>query len=301
METFEVDSVERAVEMAQQFKQEGRYDWFRGQVRDWPPHSSILRRQTQWQPADLEHYNRRIRMFYKWLADHETLRYLQDAASVHNFFAILQHYGVPTRYIDFTTEPGVAGFFATDTTAAPDEHPACIYCLDTRELMEVWDVMKDLDERRGAAIELITLDVRNLWRLQAQHGVFIYATYNWEVDFPMDRIVFPRTGPPPFPTKEDIYPAHKSALEQLLDQYFDLENLTFSNEQMREWVTKSRADGGPGGSYVKWNSFPNGFYEQAFLNPEILVPLDSWTPSQLQPWGAAIDEKYTIQKGRSCV
>jgi FRG domain len=49
----------------------------------------------------------------------------------------IQHDGIPTNCIDFTTDPAVAGFFAADTKAPPTEGMSCIYCLDTKNLLEV--------------------------------------------------------------------------------------------------------------------------------------------------------------------
>ena len=49
--------------------------------------------------------------------------------------------------------------------------------------------------------------------------MFLYVNYNWDVDYPMGRIVFPYQGYPVTPTREGIYPEDRSALEQLLDEY----------------------------------------------------------------------------------
>lgn len=40
METMRVANVEAAIQLATQLKREGRYDWFRGQVRCWPLQTS---------------------------------------------------------------------------------------------------------------------------------------------------------------------------------------------------------------------------------------------------------------------
>jgi hypothetical protein len=40
---YRATEVNEAVEIAQRKKEAGEYDWFRGQVRDWPPHSSLFR------------------------------------------------------------------------------------------------------------------------------------------------------------------------------------------------------------------------------------------------------------------
>src|SRR6185436_2754536 len=99
--------------------------------------------------------------------------------------------------------------------------------------------------------------------LQAQAGVFLYTNYNWELDYPMDRIVFPYTGYPAFPLKERIYPTDRSPLEQLLDQYFDVENTTFTNEMMREWLGQLK---GGNASWATMNTFERGLYAPAFVD-----------------------------------
>ena len=65
-------------------------------------------------------------------------------------------------------------------------------------------------------------DVNNLWRLQAQRGVFLFCNFNYDMDFPLDKIIFPYTGYPSYPTRKIVYPSDKSALELLLDQYVDI-------------------------------------------------------------------------------
>lgn len=222
METYEVANIEEAVELANKLKNDGSYDWFRGQVQDGPPVSSLSRVLESDDSEQIEKSARSVALFFDWVGTIPELRYLQTPKHINDICAIMQHYGIPTHYIDFTTNPSVAAFFAADTENLPIEGKSCIYCLNTEELMEVWDVIKDLDARKGAIIELVRIDVRNLWRLQAQEGVFLFANYNWEIDYPMDRILFPYSGYPSYPTREQIYPEDKSQLEQLLSQFFSM-------------------------------------------------------------------------------
>jgi len=108
---FEAADVQTAVEMAERFKSEGRYDWFRGQTQPWPPLSSVYRRRLksreEFQIA-LEAYHR----FDAWVQATPGLEKL--AADENAIMAVAQHYGLATHLIDFTTEPSVAGFFAVD-------------------------------------------------------------------------------------------------------------------------------------------------------------------------------------------
>jgi len=220
MAVYEVANIEEAIDLANKLKNDGRYDWFRGQVQDGPLVSSHSRASAGGDPEKREELVRRAALFFNWAGTIPELQYLQEPEHMNDLYAIIQHYGIPTHYIEFTTNPGVAGFFAAHTATPPIGGKSCIYCLKTDDLVSVWNVLKDLDDRKGAIIELGRIDVRNLWKLQAREAVFLFTNYNWEIDYPMDRILFPYSGYPSYPTREQIYPKNKSPLEQLLSQYF---------------------------------------------------------------------------------
>src|SRR6266487_2857229 len=154
MAVYEVANIEEAVDLANKLKDDGSYNWFRGQVRDRPPVSSLYRVQASGDSEKIEKSDRRVKLFFDWVGNIPELRYLQTPEHVHDFFAIMQHYGIPTHYIDFTTDPGVAGFFAADAKNPPTEGKSCIYCLNTDDLMSLWDKLKNLDFRKGGSIEL---------------------------------------------------------------------------------------------------------------------------------------------------
>jgi hypothetical protein len=79
-------------------------------------------------------------MFIRWAQRTAALKYLVEQGEyVHDFFAILQHYGIPTYYIDFSTDPAVAGFFSADTTTPPADGHSVIYCLNTEKLKDTWN------------------------------------------------------------------------------------------------------------------------------------------------------------------
>lgn len=297
MKTYEVANVQEAVELGHELKAQGLYDWFRGQVKEeWPPVSSMNRARTGGDVEQETNAFRRITMFGQWVKSIPELRYLLEKERVNDFFAIMQHYGIPTDYVDFTTDPGVAGFFAADTKTPPSDAQSCILCLNSEDLMSHWEILKTLEERQGASIELIRVDVRNLWRLQAQKGIFLYVTYNWQIDYSLDRIVFPYSGYPSYPTRELIYPEDKSPLEQLLDQYFALEKASFAYDEMQELVEQIQAKGG-NASMSTWNTFTGGFYAEAFIDEEQLVLLDSW--KGLQGWDIDPEEDYHQTVGGS--
>lgn len=296
MHRVEVNNVQEAVELATQYRNEGRYDWFRGQTLERTPYSTGVRLQMHGDKEAFAHNKRRIFMFCRWLEKTPPLAHLLQPENVHQLFAILQHYGIATYYLDFTTDPAVAGFFACDTETPPREGLSSIYCLNSADLMDFWDSMSQLEARKGAQIEQVVVDVSNLWRLQAQAGVFLYVNYNWDVDYPMDRIVFPYTGYPAAPTRDRIYPKDKSPLEHLLDQYFDVENTTFANERFREFLIEIQ---GNDDAMTKWESFERGLYKEAFVDAASVMELPSWDPSTLEGWHETPDERYHRIVGRS--
>src|ERR1044072_6189909 len=175
-----VASVQDAVELAQAYKAEGRYDWFRGQVRDWMPLSSLRRLRDGNDKEAIEQASTRFALFRAWLQDNAALSYLVHDEHIDEFFAVAQHYGIPTNYIDFTTEPAVAGFFAADTQAPPTDWVSCIYSLNTGELRQCASFVQAIEASEGTVLETVEVNVTNLWRLQAQHGVFLFSNYNWE-------------------------------------------------------------------------------------------------------------------------
>jgi hypothetical protein len=135
-ERYKVHDVQEAIELAQQFKSAGRYDWFRGQVEDWPPHSSAYRRWLYGGQEVLAKVAWRQQQFLDWAANTEGLEAL--VADEDSLYAVMQHYGIPTDYIDFTTDASIAGFFAADT-ASPK--PGSLSCgCDLRLMSSLNDV-----------------------------------------------------------------------------------------------------------------------------------------------------------------
>ena len=282
METFRVDSIQEAVELAYCFQEEGRYDWFRGQVQIWPPISSLQRMYLD-QGREFEKlYHKRLEMFCYWLSNTPQLCHLLDQENWHELFAVLQHYGIPTHYIDFTTDPGVAAFFAGDAKHAPaGDCESVIFCLNKYDLSEFCATIKDALPQEQAQIELVMPEVRQLWRLEAQRGVFVYANYNWDTDYPLDRIIFPYSGPVAYPTPEQIFPEHKSSLEQLLDRYFFIEKGKSGLTAHKKMVQDLNHQG----SKIAWFEVaadPGYYWADAFIDN--VGKLLLWTQDIVNEW-----------------
>lgn len=290
-DTYHASNVEEAIELAIRLRDEKRYDLFRGQVRsEWLPHTALMRLQ-QHDPSAWENIHKpRFFRFYNWLKNTPGLSEISENKDA--LYAIAQHYGLPTHYLDFTTDPAVAGFFAGDSNDSEMGAESCIFCLDSVDLLDLWDTLRtaiDPDENGTLSeLELVRIDVANLWRLQAQKGVFLYAPTNWEFHYPMDRIVFPYQGRPSYPTERDIYPDRKSQLELLLDQFFDNERKLTGNRNTEEFL-KDLEESGTIVTVLKANDRPLGFIPKYMRNGHIDVH-DSWKAST--DWKTLVVENH---------
>jgi len=277
MAVTRVASVADAVDLAEQLKRRGEYDWFRGQNRDWRPMRSSLAR---CEGDSLNEAQERIGRFWSWVSSVPELKTLADDKD--QFFAVAQHYRIPTNYVDFTTEPRVAGFFAAHQ-AKPSSGPtdlACILCLNTNELAEFWEGIAlthpELPDPRR-----VTVNVPELWRLQAQRGCFLFLPYADFDDriFNFDRICFPaaETAFDVIP-EHDIYPPQKSDLEILLDQYFMLERMQpLDDDNLFPIQVQGHADG----------------IEAECFTPRGLPEHSSWRGDMLEQWRLPAAESWT--------
>lgn len=283
MQRHVVKNVEEAVDLALRLKKEGRYDWFRGQLQaDWVPASSMERAIARGE--SLEHLQQRLMRFVGWASTEPSLSYLADPANRDQLFAVLQHYGFPTCYIDFSTEPGIAGFFASDCKEPPAPGTfSAIFCLDTADLRRFYDehITPHYKHRpEPLQIDLVSVDVDNLWRLQAQAGHFVFVNHNWYHFYDLDRIEFPWTGYPSFPPKNRIYPEHRSALEQLLDNYFEDERRYLNHERFVQEQRERASSCQPVIKHMIISS--DGYDADAFNTPPDELP--SWSGEALKPW-----------------
>jgi len=122
--------------------------------------------------------------------------------------AIAQHYGIATTLIDLTTDPTVALFFAQDGEKQ-SKGEAVIYCLQTQQLAQSQD------------IDLVRIDVENLWRLEAQRGLFIDCRSKKSAEFVYRSAikVFFKPSINDADASNKIYPNRKSSLELSIDEW----------------------------------------------------------------------------------
>jgi hypothetical protein len=275
MRVTKVQDVTEAVTLCNQLKKTGKYNWFRGQRKTWPLKSSFIRLDKFQQKEALEQLAR----FEHWIKNTPGLEPIASNADMA--IAVAQHYGLPTNFIDFTTDPVAAGFFASneDKIEQKKEDYSCILCLDTNDLEDFWRSMPE----QYKPPEFIQLSVPNLWRLEAQSGVFLFCPYaNFEHIYDLDKIIFPPsrfTGDMP---KHGYYPERKSALEVLLDQFFMNEELIEGTQRVESIMSQM--------SIHSVQSKPNR------CDPDIIIggylPIhESWSPKNTKKWGIVEPEK----------
>lgn len=291
-----VANVEEAIKLAEAWRKEGRYDWFRGQIQAWPP-ASTIERKIGADAGKQQEYQELIGRFLRWAKDRPDLAYLCDDKNMNALFAVLQHYGVPTCYIDFSKEPAIAGFFSADSIEPPKEQiESAIYCLNTEDLTRFYEeYTRKIPEYENLELEMVSVDVSNLWRLQAQSGHFVYANHPWYRIYDMDKIVFPWTGYPAYPSKEEIYPMHKSALEQSLDEFFFLERRRTGHLFFKQ-IAES-ASGANIASY-RLESMENFYDREAFDQPLSIHP--SWNKAFNSGWRDVKTEQFSQISGKAC-
>lgn len=280
MTIHKADNLESAISLAEDLKTQGHYDWFRGQNHGWPLCPSLNRLTEERRNDALV----RSIHFGFWLKSIPGLEGIDadDEAKL----AVAQHYGIPTHFVDFTTEPRVAAFFASHGASVAENPEGYILCLNTADLEKFWsEYYPTQPEPR-----FVTIHVPDLWRLQAQCGVFLDCPYaNLEDVYPIDRIVFPQSEQKSPIEESDIYPIRKSRLEQFLEQYFDTER----QRNAFKWLHES--------GHIK-----NAILD--FRSPEkaneSIVPAgeipthESWETARLTDWYEQPDEKYQKSEAR---
>lgn len=203
---FEAANVGEAVALAETLKTLGRYQYFRGQAdASWSMTSTVSRCTPAGREAELE----KVRAFWSWVRNSpEMVPYLQSDDQI---LAAIQHHGIAaTPLLDLTREPPVAGWFATEDVGTAGY--GAIYLLDHDRLSDFFRVMSG----GGLRFRFLEVDVANLWRLQAQSGLFLEGNADLEQFWPVDRIVFRQTGACSPITRSEIYPDRESHLEQMI-------------------------------------------------------------------------------------
>jgi FRG domain len=265
----ERSSVGEAVALATQWQEDGLCDWFRGQSTPWALVPSQLRLTDEEEGAASESRSR----FLLWILSLPGIPAITCNAEA--ILAVAQHYGMPTAFLDFSTDLDVAAFFAThDRNQKQDSH-ACLVCIHSEHFVTEWNSRCPSNLRHR--LSTIRVDVPDLWRLQSQKGTFLEVPYlDIELVLAPRRILFPFTSRWPRPPADHIIPVRKSSLEQLLDHYFEVEHLVRAARENREWLESLRSNG------IEIREVrmrpPKPFPEQ-YLDSSKIAALEKWDAS----------------------
>lgn len=276
--------IRSAIAIAEQLRDKGICDLFRGQTECWPLTTSIFRSNV-----NREQEIQRLNKLANWLYS------VIELSSTHNntdkVLAIAQHYGIGTTFLDFTKNPKVAGFFATHgwDKSKGKRNRGCIVCLNRNRFTESW---KDINQRvktdKGfELVRIVDVDVQNLWRLQNQEGVFLdtKAAPDLLEMFSFFRYIFFPHKPKEdtFFDEEMIYPKKKSHLEILLDEFFENESRERGLERAKQFF---------GGVIINAKIGSIKGEDKAFKNQLLPKPLDSWHKENLSAWTIEPNENY---------
>jgi len=229
---YEVKNITEALELTKKFHKSGKYNLFRGQAQNWkvvPTAGRLTNKKLEKATEQIE------RLLHYFVTTTSLKKYCNK---VDNFFAIAQHYGIPTNYIDFTESVEVAFYFATNSKSNKPKENCSIICLDETDFNSSVEFTNVLYKKDNVIPPYITKNnVENLWRLQAQKGRLLYTPYDQiEQLYSFDKILFPFDFPYTGISVQDIYPLRKSELEIMLDHYFDVERRLEGSKRLQRFA-----------------------------------------------------------------
>jgi len=274
---FKVKDLQEALNLAKIFKETGKYNLFRGQALNWHVKSSIGRLSSEESEIGIK----KTKRLYNFLRSNKPLE--KYVSNIDWFYSVAQHYGLPTTYIDFTENPEVATYFATNSESNKIGEESVIVCLNENDFNSLINDIKTFFDKNKILPPYITKpNVDNLWRLQSQNGCFIFSSLpDIELIYDFDRIIFPYTVPYVSIKKEHIYPEKKSELEILLDHYFNAEKRFEGQKRFDEFIKETNM-----GQTVL--SFPK---VDPYLKKKQIH--QSWYSNEFEKWTYKVKEEWS--------
>ncbi|GHT33230.1 hypothetical protein FACS189434_06830 [Bacteroidia bacterium] len=218
---YNTNSMQEALALANKLKKDEAFELFRGHAsKDWEIVSSASRISDDLRDDFLQ----KIANFYSFCKKNNILKSYIDSDKDDKFIAIAQHYGLCTNFLDFTSSPEIAMYFATHDKCCKVGEKCVIVCLNKKEFEhEVNNGYTNyiLSKQNLPIPRIVECDIKNLWRLNAQKGCFIELPYiNYDKIYGFDKIYFPYSEPFNDIKDTDIYPERKSPIEIELDKFF---------------------------------------------------------------------------------
>jgi hypothetical protein len=275
-ERFRVNNLTEAVNLARQYSASGQYDLFRGQGQNWRVKPTMARLNK----SDLEKGLDQLKRLHYYLQTQKPLE--KFVSDIDWFYAVAQHYGLPTNYIDFSKSVDVAAFFSTNSKSNKIGEDCVIICLQENDLNEFLKVTKSIYEKdKVVAPYIVKPNVDNLWRLQAQQGCFVYTPYaDFEFYYDFDKIIFPFSEPYKDIPIENIYPERKSELEILLDHYFNTEKKLEGQDRFRKFIKENK---------ILHHELPPLSFNHLLKSN---TPHSSWQTNLFEEWMFKVDEEW---------
>jgi len=142
------------------------------------------------------------------------------AHDIGSWYAAMQHYGTPTRFLDWTMSPYVAAYFAFECEAVEDEKYSAIWALDMNWLEKrglemlppafAKDQERLLNQCREVVIVRVLPQVPNT-RMTAQQGVLLCKFFH-EAAFSatLMEMIFHKLPPRPVLRKVEIHTRYRN-------------------------------------------------------------------------------------------
>lgn len=205
MQDIYVQSEAEALNICRDLQSSNKADLFRGQSNDWPTIGPSIYREPPGQKR--KNSEEKLTRFLEWCINVPQMN--SYSKNIETLTAIAQHYGIPTPYLDLTTNPKIASIFAKPSSDSNYQR-SVIYCFKEHDLISNKD------------FSLIKINVDNLWRLENQEGLFLHFINEDGIKKLRGRSIrihFP-SNPISDEEKLYIYPNKKSHLENIIDQWF---------------------------------------------------------------------------------
>ncbi|MBT5653960.1 MAG: FRG domain-containing protein [Alphaproteobacteria bacterium] len=239
---FHASSADEALEICRQLVRNGQANLFRGQTQDWPKITPSLHRIIK---EEQDKAIQELKMFEEWsgsVPGMAVYRHKKEAIT-----AIAQHFQIPTSFLDMTTSPEIALLFAKSSSETDDhKFESVIYCF-TEEMLKTLPGGK-----------LIKIEVSNLWRLEAQKGLFLQFL-NEELSDILPKHTIKVYFPSCKSTAHEqikLYPARKSPLECVIDQWIYRRQIEHSMDAIPDSVTKTFVRRQTFSGIFRWRAIP---------------------------------------------